>query len=150
MKRHSGLSGDCRGGKLAHIRLIRGPQSPLTFASQSQVARCLCYRLDYVSSALSRFVQIVLKAEHEGGQISAPGTAAASTTATFILFFRVIVDLGDSSLVKKENPQHKVKLLFVCEAFRLAFVMPLDDMLQKGVTECKASSCESEMTSHNN
>lgn len=25
------------GGKLAHIRLITGPQSPLTFASQSQV-----------------------------------------------------------------------------------------------------------------
>lgn len=60
-----GLSGDCRRGKLAHIKLIRGPQSPLTFASQSQVAHCLCYRLDYVSSALNSLVQIVLKAERK-------------------------------------------------------------------------------------
>ena len=65
MKRLSGLSGDYGGGKLAHIRLIRGPHSPLTFASQSQVAHCLCYPLDCVLSALSRFVQMALKSERE-------------------------------------------------------------------------------------
>lgn len=32
-----GSLGSAEEGKLAHIRLIRGPQSPLTFASQSQV-----------------------------------------------------------------------------------------------------------------
>lgn len=36
-----GSLGTVEEGKLAHIRLIRGPQSPLTFASQSQVAGCL-------------------------------------------------------------------------------------------------------------
>lgn len=82
-----GLSGDRRGGKLAHIRLIRGPQSPLTFASQSQVARFLCYRPDYVLSAPSSLVQMVLKAQGENSisqpardavQVSGPRTALVS------------------------------------------------------------------------
>lgn len=104
VKRHSGLSGDRGGGKLAHIRLIRGPQSPLTFASQSQVARCLCYRLDYVSSALNSFVQIVLKAEREK-TFSGPRTAIL-----FCTFKREIHPEGsDLTLDTADKDKHSTR-----------------------------------------
>lgn len=101
------LSGDRRGGTLAHIRLIRGPQSPLTFASQSQVVRRLCYRLEDVSPVgtvlCKSFWKQWERVKHvracSSVQISAPRTAFKGEIHLHNnCVLRFILDLGNSRL----------------------------------------------------
>lgn len=91
-----------RAGKLAHIRLIRGPQSPLTFASQSQVALCLCYRLDCVLSAVNRFEsrekRIFLCATWNSGYSS---TTHHFQPSVFLFYFYITAGFGFRELYYK-------------------------------------------------
>lgn len=84
-----------RAGKLAHIRLIRGPQSPLTFASQSQVALCLCYRLDCVLSAVNR-----LESREKRIFLCATWTTHHFQPSVFVFFIYIFLqDLGSGNFI---------------------------------------------------